>query len=162
VPQLPRGGVVGLHYARVIKRKEVERRVLAALQRRFFTKERLDEWTRLYVAERNRLRAERRAMQADAPRELAAINARSKQILELLLNGFRDPWRGSSSRRSGNSQQRWKTRMPSYARRPDRRCAVHRPDRDSAGRCTFTGCRGFGFDVDGSQRAGRLSTGCCR
>ena len=75
---------------RVIKRKEVERRVLAALQRRFFTQERLDEWTRLYVAERNRLRAERRAKLADAPRELASINARSKQILELLLNGFRD------------------------------------------------------------------------
>lgn len=75
---------------RVIKRKEVERRVLVALQRRFFTKERLDEWTRLYVAERNRLRAERRAKQADAPRELASINARSKHILDLLLNGFRD------------------------------------------------------------------------
>ena len=75
---------------RIIKRKEVEQRVLAALQRRFFTKERLDEWTRLYVAERNRLRAERRAKQSDAPRELASINTRSKQILELLLNGFRD------------------------------------------------------------------------
>ena len=46
--------------------------------------------SRLYVAERNRLRAERRAKQADAPRELASINTRSKQILELLLNGFRD------------------------------------------------------------------------
>jgi site-specific DNA recombinase len=75
---------------RVIKRKEVERRVLAALQRRFLTKERLDEWARLYVAERNRLRTERRANQANVPRELASINARSKQILELLLSGFRD------------------------------------------------------------------------
>ena len=64
--------------------------MLVALQRRFLTRERLDEWTGLYVAERNRLRAERRAKQADAPRELASINARSKQILELLLNGFRD------------------------------------------------------------------------
>ena len=89
MPQLPSSGA-SVCERPGHQRKEVERRVLAALQRRFFTKERLDEWTRLYVAERNRLRAERRAKQADAPRQLASIKARSKDILELLLNGFRD------------------------------------------------------------------------
>jgi hypothetical protein len=54
-------GSSGCTNDRVIKRKEVERRVLAALQQRFLTKERLDELTRLYVAETNRLRAEHRA-----------------------------------------------------------------------------------------------------
>jgi site-specific DNA recombinase len=43
---------------RVIKRTEVERRVLVALQERFLTPERLEEFTRVYVAETNRLRAE--------------------------------------------------------------------------------------------------------
>lgn len=67
---------------RVIKRKEVERRVFVALQQRFFTKERLDEWTRIHVAETNRMRAEYRAKQAVAPRELADVKRRSIEILD--------------------------------------------------------------------------------
>jgi site-specific DNA recombinase len=43
-----------------------------------------------YVAEMNRLRAEHRVKLAVAPRELDAINRRSKEILELLLQGFKD------------------------------------------------------------------------
>ena len=76
--------------SRVIKRVEVENRVLAALQQRFFTPGRLEEFSREYVAETNRLRAEYRARVSAAPRELEAVNRRSKQILELLLQDFRD------------------------------------------------------------------------
>jgi site-specific DNA recombinase len=67
---------------RVIKRKEVERRVLAALQQRFLTKDHLDNFTRLYVAETNRLRAELRSKQAAAPRELEDVKRRSLEILD--------------------------------------------------------------------------------
>lgn len=43
-----------------------------------------------FTEELNRLRREHRAQVAAAPRELVAINRRSKEILELLLQGFRD------------------------------------------------------------------------
>jgi hypothetical protein len=43
-----------------------------------------------FTEELNRLRREQRAEMALAPRELAAINRRSKEILELLLSDFRD------------------------------------------------------------------------
>jgi hypothetical protein len=38
----------------------------------------------------NRLRREHRTKVAVAPREIASINRRSKEIMELLLQGFRD------------------------------------------------------------------------
>jgi site-specific DNA recombinase len=76
---------------RVIKRTEVERRVLVALQKHFFTKERLDLWTRTYVAERNRLRAERQRAQAAAPRELESVKSRALDILRWMQEGFRNP-----------------------------------------------------------------------
>lgn len=72
----------------MIKRKEVEQRVLAALQRRFLTQERLDEFTRIYVVETNRLRAEYRAKLADARRELDVVDRRQMQILGYLNGGF--------------------------------------------------------------------------
>lgn len=74
--------------SRVIKRKEVEHRVFTALQRRFLTKERLGEFTRIYVAETNRIRAQRQTKVADARRELEAINRRQMQILGYLNGGF--------------------------------------------------------------------------
>lgn len=73
---------------RVIKRKEVELRVLAALQRRFLTRERLDKFTRTYVAETNRIRAEHQQKMADARRELERIDRRQMQILGYLNGGF--------------------------------------------------------------------------
>jgi site-specific DNA recombinase len=59
-----------------------------AVQERFLTKERLDDFTRIYVAERNRLLAEHRATMADARRELEAIDRRQMQILGYLNGGF--------------------------------------------------------------------------
>jgi hypothetical protein len=48
-----------------------------------------------FVAETNRLRAEQAAARRAAPQELAAINTRSKAIMELLLRGFTDEaWYG--------------------------------------------------------------------
>lgn len=76
--------------ARIIKRTEVERRVLVALQGRFLTKERLDEFTRIYVAERNRLLAEHRAKLTAARREIEAIDHRQMRILGYLNGGFGD------------------------------------------------------------------------
>jgi hypothetical protein len=107
-PSKTRWAVQRVEDGRVIKRTEVEQRVLAALQRRFFTKQRLEEWTRLYVAERNGLRPERQAKQADAPRQLASINARSKQILELLLK--RVPRRGVEAGASADRAATYRTR----------------------------------------------------
>jgi site-specific DNA recombinase len=74
--------------SRVIKRTEVEQRVFAALQGWFLTKERLDEFTRIYVAETNRLRAEHQSKLADARRQLEAIDRRQMQILGYLNGGF--------------------------------------------------------------------------
>lgn len=62
--------------------------VLAALQQRFLTKERLGELTRLYVAETNRLRAEHRAKLAEAPRELDGIKRRAMEILNFMRQGY--------------------------------------------------------------------------
>jgi hypothetical protein len=68
-------------HGRAIKRQEVEQRVLAALQQRFLTKARLDEFTRVYVAETNRLGAEHQTKVADARREFEAIDRRQMQFL---------------------------------------------------------------------------------
>jgi hypothetical protein len=70
------------------KRSEVERRVLVALQQRFLTPERLAEFTRLYVAETNRLRSEHGAKLVNARRELEALDRRQMQILGYLNGGF--------------------------------------------------------------------------
>ena len=48
----------------------------------------LDEFTRVYVAETNRLRAERRAKVADARRACETIDRRQMQILGYLNSGF--------------------------------------------------------------------------
>ena len=76
--------------ARILQRTEVERRVLVALQGRFLTKERLDEFTRIYVAERNRLLTEHRAKLIAARREIEAIDHRQMRILGYLNGGFGD------------------------------------------------------------------------
>jgi hypothetical protein len=65
--------------------------VLCALQERFLADpEAFAAFSKGFTEELNRLRREHRAKLAAAPRELAAINRRSKEILELLLQGFRD------------------------------------------------------------------------
>jgi site-specific DNA recombinase len=74
--------------SRVIKRPEVERRAFVALQRRFLTQERLDEFTRIYVAETNTIRSERQSAVAEARRQLDAIDRRQMQILGYLNAGF--------------------------------------------------------------------------
>ena len=73
---------------RVIKRTEVERRVLVALQERFLTPGRLEELTRVYVAETNRLRAEDRMKVAAAPRDLEGTKRRALEILNWMREGF--------------------------------------------------------------------------
>ena len=76
---------------RVIGRVEVERRVLTALQQKFLADPvAFATFSEAFVAETNRLRAEQAAARRAAPQELAAINKRSKDILELLLRGFTD------------------------------------------------------------------------
>jgi hypothetical protein len=142
-----------------------------------------------------------RPSRADAPRQLASINARSKQILELLLNGFRDEaWKQElqqiEQRRNeleaviaaGKAEPPPPALHPNMARvfeqkieqlavalehedaelREKARQAlrVHRPDRDSVGRCTSAGCRGFGLMLtaasgrDGSALAAVGNDGC--
>ena len=75
----------------MIKRQELEARALRALQSgSSATVRRCAEFSAGFAEELNRLRREPRARLAAAPRELAAINRRSKEILELPLQGFRD------------------------------------------------------------------------
>ncbi len=75
---------------RAISRVELETRVLRALQERFFAPGVFDEFCRAFTEEMNRLRREHRVTLAAAPREIASLDRRSKEILELLLQGFRD------------------------------------------------------------------------
>lgn len=76
---------------RMIKRQELEDRVNRALQQRFLAdRNAFAGFCEGFTEELNRLRREHRAKMAAAPRELAAINRRSKEILDLLLEGFRD------------------------------------------------------------------------
>ncbi|MEX2272564.1 MAG: recombinase family protein [Vicinamibacterales bacterium] len=76
---------------RVIARLEVERRVLTALQQKFLADPvAFEAFSIAFVQETNRLRAEEAATRRAAPQELAAINRRSKDIMELLLRGFTD------------------------------------------------------------------------
>lgn len=75
----------------MIKRQELEARALRALQERFLGDcEKFAESCTGFTEELNRLLREHRAKPAGAPRELAAINRRSKEILKLLLQGFCD------------------------------------------------------------------------
>jgi DNA invertase Pin-like site-specific DNA recombinase len=76
--------------SRTITRKDVEARVLRAMQLRFFEGDAFDEFCRAFTEETNRLRREHRAKLAAVPREIAGIDRRSKEILELMLQGFRD------------------------------------------------------------------------
>jgi hypothetical protein len=60
------------------------------MRERFFQQGAFDALCEGFTEELNRLRREYRAQLAAAPREIAAINKRSKEILELLLRGFSD------------------------------------------------------------------------
>jgi hypothetical protein len=75
---------------RTITKQELERRVLRAMKERLFEAGAFDEFCRAFTEEMNRLRREHRTKLTAAPREIANINRRSKEILELLLQGFRD------------------------------------------------------------------------
>jgi DNA invertase Pin-like site-specific DNA recombinase len=85
---------------RKIARAEIERRVLTALQTKFLSDPvAFEAFCAGFVEETNRLNRERRAQLADMPREIAALDKRSKEILELLLAGFRDEaWKAELAR----------------------------------------------------------------
>ena len=75
---------------RSIRRQEVETRVLRAMKERLLEREAFGEFCAGFTEEMNRLRREHRAQLAAAPRELAALDRRSHEIMNLLLEGFRD------------------------------------------------------------------------
>lgn len=60
------------------------------MQKQFFEPGAFGEFYRTFTEEMNRLHREHRTKLAVAPREIASINRRSKEIMELLLQGFRD------------------------------------------------------------------------
>ncbi len=76
--------------SRTITRHEVEARVFRAMQERLFQRDAFAEFCAGFTEEMNRLRREHRPKLAAARREFAGIDRRSKEILELLLQGFRD------------------------------------------------------------------------
>lgn len=75
---------------RAIARSELEQRVLKAIQDRLLSTDTFQQFCEGYVAETNRIRQEQRAQIANAPQEIAALNRRSDELLNLLLQGFRD------------------------------------------------------------------------
>ena len=75
---------------RTITRQEVEQRVLRAMKERLFAPSAFAEFCQAFTEEMNRLRREHRVQVAAAPREIATINRRSDEILELLIKGFSD------------------------------------------------------------------------
>jgi 3-methyladenine DNA glycosylase Tag len=75
---------------RSIKRVEIEARVLQAMQKRLFERGPFDEFCKVFVEAVNEQRREHRAKLTGASREIAAVDRRSKVILKLLLEGFRD------------------------------------------------------------------------
>ncbi len=69
-----------------ISRREVEERVLRALQERLLREDFFEEFCREFAKEMNRLRMERGASITSAKRELARIEARRKKLIDLVLD----------------------------------------------------------------------------
>ena len=74
--------------------------MLRAMKERLFARSAFDEFRKAFTEEMNRLRREHRVQVTAAPREIAAINRRSDEILELLLRGFSDDGGRTSCTRS--------------------------------------------------------------
>ena len=75
---------------RSIKRQDVEARVVRAMRERFFERGAFAEFCAGFTEDLNRLRREHRTQLASAPREIASLKRRSDEILNLLLEGFRN------------------------------------------------------------------------
>jgi site-specific DNA recombinase len=73
---------------RSIKRQEVEARVLRAIQERLLEAGAFAEFCASFTEELNRLRREHRVKLSAAPREIASIDSRVQQMLNLLVQGF--------------------------------------------------------------------------
>lgn len=87
------------HNARTITRQDLEGRVLRAIRERFFDPDVFDAFRRAFAEEAEQLHRAHRADLATGPRELAALNRRSREIMELLLQGFRDEaWKAELQR----------------------------------------------------------------
>jgi site-specific DNA recombinase len=72
-----------------IPRREVEERVLDALQSKLMRKDFFEEFCREFAKETNRLRMEQRAGVTSAKRELVRLEARRKKIVESIMEGVR-------------------------------------------------------------------------
>ena len=75
---------------RTLKRQDLEARAPRAMREGFFEQGAFDAFCEGFTAELNRFRREHRVQLAAAPREIDGINRRSKQILELMLQGYRN------------------------------------------------------------------------
>jgi site-specific DNA recombinase len=77
-----------------ISRRDVEERVLRALQEKLFRREFFEEFCREFTKEMNRLRMEQRAGVSSAKRELARIEVRQKKLLDMMLDDVVSPEKG--------------------------------------------------------------------
>ena len=75
---------------RSIKRQEVEARVLRAIQERLLESGAFADFCASFTEELNKLRREHRVKLSAAPREIASIDRKAQEILNLLLEGFRN------------------------------------------------------------------------
>lgn len=130
---------------RTITRQEVEQRVLRAMKERLFAPSAFAEFCKAFTEEMNRLRREHRVQVAAAPREIATLNRRSDEILELLLKGFSD--------------ERWKDEL---RRIEERRAETQRPHHGSGGPAAAAGvapAHGAGVPSENGDAGRRVGAG---
>ena len=70
-----------------IRRDEVERRVLKALEEKLLNQELFEEFCEEFTREMNRLRMEHRASLSAAAREIERLEARRKKLIEMVMEG---------------------------------------------------------------------------
>jgi site-specific DNA recombinase len=74
-----------------IRRDEVERRVLHALQDKLLRQDLFEEFCEEFTREMNRLRMEHRASLSSAERELERVRAGIRKVIEAIKDGFAGP-----------------------------------------------------------------------
>ena len=70
-----------------IRRDEVERRVLKALEEKLLNQELFEEFCEEFTREMNRLRMQHRASVSAAAREIERLDARRKKLIEMVMEG---------------------------------------------------------------------------
>jgi hypothetical protein len=98
-----------------IRRDEVERRVLHALQEKLLRQDLFEEFCEEFTREMNRLRMEHRASLSSAERELERVRTGIRKVIDAIKDGFAGPelkaeMHDLQARKESRSRS-WLTRM---------------------------------------------------